>query len=180
MSSRIKSNNFRIDGKVQGPFSSNMDSNQHSSLMKSRVKKIVGMRGTASFMKKDSPKLDVQRKGRKTRLTINRGTQKFMHDVLATQEMPEAKKHLSSVNHVCDSCGTNINYEISRVLILSNMDGGPRLVFTHFFAPCWNFEKLLKKHRNCCIEKISFSFPENMSICDESIRKIQTSFHFWI
>jgi hypothetical protein len=180
MSSRIKSNNFRIDGKVQGPFSSNMDSNQYSSLMKSRVKKIVGMRGTASFMKKDSPKLDVQRKGRKTRLTINRINQKVMHDVLATQEMPEAKKHLSSVNHVCDSCGTNINYEISRVLILSNMDGGPRLVFTHFFAPCWNFEKLLKKHRNCCIEKISFSFPENMSICDESIRKIQTSFHFWI
>ena len=181
MSSRIKNNNFKkINGKVQWPFSSQMNSNQYSSVMKPKVVKLVGMRGTTSFMKKDSPKLDVQTNGRKTRLTINRGTQKIKHDSLSTHEMPEAKNHLSSVNHICDSCDTNIESEISRVLILCDLDGGPRLVFTHFFAPCWNLGKLLKKYGNFRIEKMSFSFPENMSMKDESIRKMQTKFDFWI
>ena len=181
MSSRIKNNNFKkINGKAHWPFSSKINSNQYSSEMKPKVVKLVGMRGTTAFMKKDIPKLDVQTNVRKTRLTINRGTQKIMHDDLSTQEIPEAKNHLSSMDHICDSCGTNIDSEISRVLILSDLDGGPRLVFTHFFAPCWNLGNLLKKYENMQIEKMSFSFPENMSMKNESIRKMQTKFDFWV
>lgn len=181
MSSRIKNSNFKKNnGKVQWPFSSHVESKQHSPVMKPQVVKLVGMRGTDSFMKKESPKLDIQSNRRKTRLTINRGTQKIMYDRFSIQEAPEDRKYLSSVNHVCDSCGVSIHSEISRVLILSNIDGGPHLVFLHFFAPCWNLENFLKKYPNFTIEKMSFSFPEKMSMSEGSIRKMQTEFDFWI
>ncbi|MFZ8922883.1 MAG: hypothetical protein ACO2Y0_08020 [Nitrosopumilaceae archaeon] len=180
MSSRIKNSNFKKNNdKVQWPFSSHVESKQYSPIIKPLVK-LVGMRGTNFFMKKESPKLDIQSNRRKTRLTINRGTQKIMLDSLSIQQIPEDRRHLSSVNHVCDSCGVNIGSEISRVLILSNIDGGPHLVLLHFFAPCWNLENLLKKYPNFTIEKMSFSFPENMSMSKGSIRKMQTEFDFWV
>jgi hypothetical protein len=95
-----------------------------------------------------------------------------------------------SNNHKCDILvhGKQITLTVekgtkrisSRVLIMRDKDGGPRLLCFHFFYPCWDMELLCQQYPNLVIEKTSFSIPENMSLKPSSIESLQTNQDLWI
>ena len=89
-------------------------------------------------------------------------------------------KHYSSEKHVCSTCKEEIDSEISRILIMCDIDGGPRLLCFHFFFPCWDFELLCQKYPNLVIEKVGFSITENVLIKESSIKDMQENLSFWI
>ena len=85
----------------------------------------------------------------------------------------------SSEKHVCDTCKEVIP-DISRVLIMRDVDGGPRLLCFHFFFPCWDMELLCQQYPNFVIDRIGFSFPENISMKESSIKDLQENQELWI
>ena len=87
--------------------------------------------------------------------------------------------HHSSEKHVCSTCKEEI-VDISRVLIMRDRDGGPRLLCFHFFYPCWDMELLCQKYPNLIIDRTGLSFPENLVMSKSSIKKIQKNQEFWI
>jgi len=103
----------------------------------------------------------------------------FLEDKL---QFPVGKntKHYSSEKHVCSTCKEEIDFEISRILTMRNIDGGPRLFCFHFFPPCWNFELLCQKFPDLIIDNMGFSIPENMLITESSIKDMQENLEFWI
>ena len=87
-------------------------------------------------------------------------------------------KLYSSEKHVCSTCKEEIT-DISRVLVMSDKDGGPRLLCYHFFFPCWDFEHLCQQYPNLIIDKAGFSIPENILMSDSSINDMQKNLEFW-
>ena len=87
-------------------------------------------------------------------------------------------KLYSSEKHVCSTCKEEIT-DISRVLVMSDKDGGPRLLCYHFFFPCWDFEHLCQQYPNLIIDKAGFSIPENILMSDSSIKNMQKNLEFW-
>jgi len=86
--------------------------------------------------------------------------------------------HHSSEKHVCSTCKEEIA-DISRVLIMRDRDGGPRLLCFHFFNPCWDMEFLCQQYPNLIIDTIGFSIPENLVMSKNSIKKIQKNQELW-
>ena len=82
--------------------------------------------------------------------------------------------------HVCSTCKEEIDSEISRILIMRDIDGGPRLLCFHFFFPCWSFELLCKKYPDLIIDKAGFSIPVNILIKKNSIKNMQKNLELWI
>jgi len=81
--------------------------------------------------------------------------------------------------HVCNTCKEDI-LDISRVLIMRDIDYGPRLLCFHFFFPCWDMELLCQQYPNLKIDRVGFSFPEKMAISENSIRKMKTNQKLWV
>ena len=84
----------------------------------------------------------------------------------------------SSEKHVCDTCKEEIP-NISRVLLMRDVDGGPRLLCFHYFFPCWDMELLCQQYPNFVIDKAGFSIPENMSIKESSLIEMQSNLDYW-
>ena len=89
-------------------------------------------------------------------------------------------KHYSSQKHVCSTCKEEIDSEISRILIMRDIDGGPRWLCFHFFFPCWSFELLCQKYPDLIIERAGFSIPGNILIKKSSIKNMQKDLELWI
>ena len=98
------------------------------------------------------------------------------------QQLPVEKnnKHYSLEKHVCATCNEEIDYEISRVMLMRDKDGGPRLLCFHFFFPCWDFELLIQKYPHLVIDHAGFSIPENIRMKESSIKDLQKNLEFWI
>jgi len=98
------------------------------------------------------------------------------------QQLPVEKntKHYSLEKHVCATCNEEIDYEISRVMLMRDKDGGPRLLCFHFFFPCWDFELLIQKYPHLVIDHAGFSIPENIRMQESSIKDLQKNLEFWI
>jgi len=66
------------------------------------------------------------------------------------------------VNHrpieeqTCSSCNKEIDSKISRIILMRDIDGGPRLFCLHFFYHCWDFKSLCRKFPNLTIETAGF------------------------
>jgi len=103
----------------------------------------------------------------------------FFADKLQLQ-VEKNTKHYSSKKHVCSTCKEEIHSEISRILIMRDIDRGPRLLCFHFFFPCWSFELLCQKYPNLVIDKAGFSIPENILIKENSIKNMQKDLELWI
>ncbi len=88
-------------------------------------------------------------------------------------------KHYSSEKHVCATCNEEIDNEISRVMLMSDKDGGRRLLCFHFFFPCWDFDLLIQKYPYLVIDRAGFSIPENIRMKENSIKDLQTNLEFW-
>ncbi len=86
--------------------------------------------------------------------------------------------HHSSEKHFCSTCKAEI-IDISRVLIMRDRDGGPQLLCYHFFYPCWDVEFIFQQYPNLIIDRMGFSFPENL-MSKSSIKKIQKNQELWI
>jgi hypothetical protein len=84
----------------------------------------------------------------------------------------------SSEKHVCDTCKEEI-LDISRILIMRDKDSGPRLLFYHFFFPCWDMNLLCQQYPNLVIDRIGFSFNEDVQIKQSSIEHMQKNFELW-
>ena len=80
---------------------------------------------------------------------------------------------------VCNTCKEKIT-DISRVLIMHDKDGGPRLLCFHFFFPCWDPELLSQQHPNLTIDKMGLGIPENISMKQSSIEDMQKNPELWI
>jgi len=86
--------------------------------------------------------------------------------------------HHSSEKHVCSTCKEEI-IDISRVLIMRDRNYGPRLLCFHFFFPCWDLGLLFQQYPNLIIDRVGFSFPENL-MSKSSIKKLQKNQELWI
>ena len=84
-----------------------------------------------------------------------------------------------SEKHVCSTCKEKI-VDISRDLIMNDIDGGARLLCFHFFYPCWDMDLLRQQYPNLRIHRVGFSFPENIIISESFIKKMQKNQEFWI
>jgi hypothetical protein len=93
-------------------------------------------------------------------------------------QKPITTKVHSSEKHVCDTCKEEIP-NISRVLLMRDIDGGPRLLCFHYFFPCWDMELLCQQYPNLVIERAMFSIPENISIKENSLIEMQSSVDYW-
>jgi len=93
------------------------------------------------------------------------------------QKPVTAKTH-SSEKHVCDTCKEEIP-DISRVLLMRDIDGGPRLLCFHYFSPCWDMALLCQQYPNFAIEKAGFSIPENIQLKESSITELQKNVDLW-
>ncbi len=87
-------------------------------------------------------------------------------------------KTQSSEIHVCDTCKVEIP-DISRVLLMRDIDGGPRLLCFHYFFPCWDMELLCQQYPNLVIDKIGFSIPKNYDMKESSIKYLQANTELW-
>ena len=81
--------------------------------------------------------------------------------------------------HVCSTCKVEIP-DISRVLLMRDIDGGPRLLCFHYFFPCWDMELLCQQYPNLVIDRIGFSIPENIQMKQSSIEDLQRNQDLWI
>jgi len=92
------------------------------------------------------------------------------------------KQNISKIHpsekHVCDTCKEEIP-DISRVLLLRDVDGGPRLLCFHYFSPCWSMELLCQQYPNLVIERAGFSIPENVPIKESSLIEMQSGLDYW-
>ena len=91
---------------------------------------------------------------------------------------PITYKTQSSEIHVCDTCKVEIP-DISRVLLMRDIDGGPRLLCFHYFFPCWDMELLCQQYPNLVIDKIGFSIPRNYDMKESSIKDLQSNTELW-
>jgi len=141
--------------------------------------KLIGMRGTGSFWTGDNTKLDVLVRSKSTSLLVEKGTKRITHILDANLPLEKTNNQYSTEKHVCSTCKEEINSEISRVLIMRDKDGGPRLLLFHFFFPCWDMNLLCQKYPNLIIDKLGFSFPENITMTESSMKDMQKNPEFW-
>ena len=80
---------------------------------------------------------------------------------------------------VCNTCKKEIGFEISRIVIMRNIDRGPCLFFFHFFFPCWDFKTLCQKYPRLIINKAGFSVPQELMIKDTSMKDLEKKFELW-
>ncbi len=130
-----------------------------------------GRLGKSKFSKpcKLAPKKESLLAGKDTR-TIQISSQ------FSTTEI--SVNHDSSDNHICDTCKEVIP-EISRILIMRDRDGGPRVLFYHFFFPCWDMKLLCQQYPNLVIDKIGFTIPEEIQMKENSIKDLQENLDWW-
>ena len=88
-------------------------------------------------------------------------------------------EHYSSEKHVCSTCKVEIDSEISRILIMRDIDGNPRFLRFHFFFPCWDFDLLCQKYPDLVIDRIGFDITENIRIKESSMKDMQENLEFW-
>jgi hypothetical protein len=62
---------------------------------------------------------------------------------------------------------------------MQDKDGGPSLLCFHFFFPCWDLNLLCQKYPYLIINKLGFSFPENITMEEKSIKDMQENLEFW-
>ena len=127
-----------------------------------------------SSKKSREEKLDILIRDKKITLVVEKGTRKITSFLI-----PQLNhRHNSSQKHVCSTCKEEIS-DISRILIMYDRDGGPRLLCFHFFYPCWDMELLCQQYPNLSIGKLGFSIPENMSIKQSSVEDLQKNQDLW-
>jgi hypothetical protein len=129
--------------------------------------------------KSNNHKCDILVHGKQITLTVEKGTKRISYFLNPSLPVEKTTKHDFLKSHVCSTCKEVIT-DISRVLIMRDKDGGPRLLCFHFFYPCWDMELLCQQYPNLVIEKTSFSIPENMSLKPSSIESLQTNQDLWI
>ena len=86
---------------------------------------------------------------------------------------------LSLEKQVCETCKKEIGCEISRIVIMRNIDRGPRLFYFHFFFPCWDFKTLCQKYPRLIIDKAGFSIPQELMINDASMEDLEKKIELW-
>ena len=84
----------------------------------------------------------------------------------------------SSEKLVCYTCKEEIS-DISRVLLMRDIDGGPQLLCFHYFFPCWDMKLLCQQYPNLVIERAVFSIPENMPIKESSQIEMKSNLDYW-
>jgi hypothetical protein len=124
-----------------------------------------------------SQKLDVLIYGKKITLVVEKGTRQMIFFLKPQLQLKKAI-HYSSEKHVCSTCKEEV-IDISRVLIMCDKDGGPRLLFFHYFFPCWDMDLLCQKYPNFVIDRLGFSFPENLKISESSVKDLKQNLKFW-
>ena len=85
----------------------------------------------------------------------------------------------SNEKQVCYSCNKEIKSEISRIVVMRDIDRGPRLFIFHFFSPCWNFKLLCKKYPKLTLDWAGFSVPENFLMEKDDLRNLQKNLELW-
>ena len=127
------------------------------------------------FTKKpQNQKHDILIHGKQTTLTVEKGTKTITHVLNSSLLEEKNTKHQSPKNHVCSTCKEKIT-DISRVLIMRDRDGGPRLLFFHYFFPCWDMKLLCQQYPKLAIDKLGFSIPENIAIKENSVKSMLES-----
>ena len=112
-------------------------------------------------------------------LNVEKGTKRITFFVNSIDSNENSIHQYSSEKHVCDTCNNEIGVNISRILLLRDRDGGPRLLCFHFFFPCWDFELLIQKYSKFVIERTGFSVPERIPLKEKSIKEMQNNLDFW-
>lgn len=120
--------------------------------------------------------------------TITKKTRKKPHPkltILPTRSSGKCKIQNQNISqapslekHVCDTCKEEIP-DISRVLLMRDVDGGPRLLCFHYFYPCWDMKLLSQQYPNLVIENVAFSFPEKMQIKQSSQIEMKSNLDYW-
>ena len=132
------------------------------------------------FTKKShDQKHDILAHSKQITLIVEKGTKRITHVLNTHLPVEKTTKHYSEQKHVCSTCKEEIT-DISRVLIMRDRDGGPRLLCFHFFFPCWDMELLCQQYPNLIIDKTGFSIPENIEMKKSSLNDMEKNIEFWI
>ena len=127
------------------------------------------------FTKKPhNQKHDVLVHGKQITLTVEKGTKTISHVLNSSSLEEKDTKQQSSTSHVCSTCKKEIP-DISRILIMRDRDGGPRLLFFHYFFPCLDMKLLCQQYPKLTIDKLGFGIPENMAIKENSVKSMLES-----
>jgi hypothetical protein len=124
-----------------------------------------------------SQKSDLLIYSKKITLVVEKGTRQMIF-FLKPQLQLKKGIHYSSEKHVCSTCKEEV-IDISRVLIMRDKDDGPRLLFFHYFFPCWDMDLLCQKYPNLVIDRLGYSFPENLKISESFVKDLKQNLKFW-
>lgn len=164
------------------PLSSNQNNNRQIEryISKDSIRtQIIYNRGTDSFYTEKSLPSRTLFKSKVIEVTIQRGTKRIKHSLNSSFNEEQSVVYPVIGKHVCDTCKAEIGHEISRIILMRDIDGGPRVLCFHFFFPCWDMELLCQKYPNLIIDKLRFSFPKKMKLDHNTMKELQNNLDFW-
>ena len=141
--------------------------------------RITNSRGTDSFYLEEPLPSNALYKSKVIEVTVQRGTKRIKHSLNSISIQGQTQIYPTLGKHVCDTCKSEIGHEISRIILMRDIDGGPHLLCFHFFFPCWDMELLCQKYPNLIIDKLRFSLPKKMKLKKESLQDLQNNLNFW-
>ena len=83
-------------------------------------------------------------------------------------------------SRICDTCEKEIIDDLCRLVILSDLDHNPRVLFFHFNSNCWNFENFVQKYSNFDVIKYAFDADEKIHNDPKLLNQLRSDLMLWL
>ena len=79
----------------------------------------------------------------------------------------------------CDTCKTEIVDNLCRFCIMRDIDDNPRVLYFHYFFPCWDFDLFCQKYPTLYLDKAGFICNEEFTSDSKCLRYLESDLETW-
>ena len=83
-------------------------------------------------------------------------------------------------SRICDTCKSEITDDLCRFFVLDDRDHNPRVVFFHWFFPCWSIEEFFHKYSNFKIIKTGCDVDEKIYKNSKFKKQLESDLTLWL
>ena len=83
-------------------------------------------------------------------------------------------------SRICDTCEKEITDDLCRLVILSDLDHNPRVLFFHFNSNCWNIENFAQKYSHFDVVKYAFDADEKIQNDPKLLNQLRSDLSLWV
>ena len=76
------------------------------------------------------------------------------------------------ISYLCDN--------LYRFCILRDIDDNPRVLYFHYFFPCWDFDLFCQKYTTFHLDKVGFICNEEFTSDSKYLKHLQSDLETWI